>query len=811
MMVEQWWQDLRRAWCGLCRARGVAAAAVLTLAVGTAGTTSMFALIQGVVLRPLPISDQDRVLVAWSELRSTGATHWPFRRPHLDIIAAESRLLERVAGVGYPGAGPMVAVENGSSSYLSGASVTGDFFDVLEVQPILGRALTRADDLVGADPVLVITHRLWQQRYGGSRDVIGRRVMLLERAFTIVGVMPPDVEYPRGVEAWMSVATQTLILTNPNFRIDVDVIARLREGATLEQAATELQAITENIWTDAPANAPLPPGLTPVVRTYEDVVVGDVRGTVFVLFGAVGLVLLIASANVANLLLLRGEARRPELAVRAALGAGRARLARQMLAESLILSLLAGLAGLVLAWWALPVLLVLLPVDVPRLDSVRIDAGVVLFTTALAFLTATVAGVAPALSSSRTDLISQLRSGGRGAIGHSPRGSRRALVAVQVALAVIVVAAAGLLTRSLLHLQGVDVGLPAERLVLVQLALAQAKYADRTRHLQFLNDVVAQLEAAPGIARATPINNPPYAGVGWDVPRFTAEGQSAERAATNPALNLESIHSNYFETFEVRIIRGRAFTDAEGSPEVAIVSEDVAARTWGGEDPIGRRLKIGGLDSTDPWRTVVGVAASIRYRELAEPRPTLYLPAEQFIVSAHMLILRISAPLSPVAELVRQRVRTLDADVHVMRVSPFAELLEVPLARPRFNAFLVGVFGIAALLLAAMGLYAVMDAFVRQRYAEIGVRVALGATASDVRRLVLGEGLSVTGLGAAVGLAGAIASTRVLEDLLFEVHPLDVPAMVTAALLVVGASAVACYLPARRAMRVDPVVALRYE
>lgn len=805
-------QDFRHALRGLTRARAVGAAAVLTLAVGTAGTTAMFALVHGVLLRPLPVPDQDRVIVAWSELRSTGATHWPFGRPHLDLIASESRLLERVAGVGYTGAGPMVVVEDGASSYVGAASVTGDFFDVLAVPPALGRTLTRADDVAGAEPVLVITHRLWQQRYGGSRDVIGRRVSILERPFTIVGVMPADVEYPRGVDAWMSVAAQTAILTNPNFHVDVDLIARLREGITVDQAFTELQAIVEQISADVPANAPLPPGLTPIVRTYENIVVGDVRSTVWALFGAVALVLLIASANAANLLLLRSEARRAELAVRAALGAGRARLARPLLAESLLLSLVAGAAGLALAAWALPILLALAPVDIPRVDSVRIDAGVVLFATAMAFLTAAAAGLAPALSSSRTDVITQLRSGDRGAVGRVPRRARRGLVAAQVALAVAVVAAAGLLTRSVLHLQAVDVGLAAERLVLVELVLPQARYADRTRHLQFLNQVIERLEVEPAVARATPINNPPY-GVGWDMPRFTAEGQSDAEAAGNPALNLESIHPGYFETFGVRIVRGRALTDADrqGAPEVAIVSEDVAARTWPGQDPIGRRLKIGGLDSPQPWRTVVGVAASTRYRALAEPRPTLYLPAEQFIVSAQLLMLRPSAPPNVAAQLVRDRVRDVDPAVHVMRAAAFADLLDEPLALPRFSAFLMGLFGMGALLLAAIGLYAVMAASVRQRHAEIGLRVALGATAPDVRRLILRKGLSVAAIGATVGLAGAMMAARMLRSLLFEVQPLDPQAMVAAALLVVGVSAMACYLPARRAARMDPMTTLRAE
>jgi predicted permease len=606
----------------------------------------------------------------------------------------------------------------------------------------------------------------------------------------------------------------TSTLANPAFRVDVDLIARMRPGTTIDQATSELDALFARSTADTGPARARPQGLTPVVRSYESVVVGDVRGAMLVLFGAVGLVLLIATANVANLLLLRGETRRAELAVRAALGAGRGRLTRQLLAESFVLAFVAGAFGLATTWWSLQALLALIPDGLPRVDAVRIDFGVVLFTTAVAFVTATLSGLLPALSSTRLDPALQLRSGGRGLTASAVRHGRRALVVAQVALAVTIVAAAGLLIRSLLALQSVEMGLAADRLVFVELAMPHAKYGDRARHLQFLNDVVAQLEAAPAIAGATPVNAPPFAGTGgWDVPMFTAEGQSAERAAENPSLNLESIHPNYFATVEVGIVRGRAFTpaDREGAPEVAIISEDVARRTWPGEDPVGKRMKLGRPDSAARWRTVVGVVRTTRYRELAEPRATLYLPAEQFLVTAQRLVLRTSAALEFVAGLARERVRAVDPDVQVMAVAPFAEMLKRPLARPRFNAVVLSIFGAAALSLAAIGLYAVMAAFVRQRYNEIGIRFALGASAADIRRLVLGEGLRLAGAGAVIGFVSAVGSTRLLRALLFDVHPLDPAALLGAILLLMGVAAAACYLPARRAARVDPIAMLRMD
>ncbi len=810
-MLENLCQDLWLAGRGLRHAKAFTTAAILTLALGIAGTTVMFALIQGVLLQPLSVRVQEELLVAWKELRSSGYAHFPFGDTEIEEVARASQLLESVAGVTSNGVTRWVIVEDGVSSYVTGAWVTGSFFDVLGVNALLGRTLTRADEVDGAEQVLVISHGLWQRRYGSSRDVIGRSIRVDDRRFTIVGVVPTDLGYPRGVEMWRTTrSASSRESIGGGARREVDLIARLRPGVTIQQAASELTALTQRLEVDAPRN--VPPGLTPVVRSFEDVVVGDVRTAMLVLFSAVGFVLLIASANVANLLLMRGEARREELAVRAALGADRSRLVRQVLAESLVLSIAAGFLGLAVAWRSLQALMTLIPDGLPRVESVRVDATVLAFTVGVVFVTALVSGLAPALSAARLDLVSHLRSGGRGVTGPTARRGRLALVVAQVALAVTVVTAAGLLTRSLLHLQSVDMGIAVDRLVFVELSLPQAKYADRTRHAQFLDAVVAQLEAAPAIDAATPVNVPPFSGTGgWKVPRFAAEGQTAERAATNPSLNLESVHQNYFATFGITVVRGRSFTieDRAGAINVAIVSEDVAARTWPGKEPIGKRLKMGGADSRSDWLTVVGVAASTRYKDLVEPHATLYLPAAQFLDVARMLVLRTGAPLDLLTSIARERVRTVDPDVLVMRVAPFTNMLDAPLARPRFNAFLIGIFGTVALLLAAIGLYAVMAAYVRQREREIGIRVALGATGSHVRRLVLGEGLWLAGLGAAIGLVGAAAAARLVRGLLFDVHLLDASTLLGVALLLVAAAAFASYLPMRRATRIDAVVMLR--
>jgi putative ABC transport system permease protein len=528
-----------------------------------------------------------------------------------------------------------------------------------------------------------------------------------------------------------------------------------------------------------------------------------------VLFGAVALVLLVASANVANLLLVRGEVRRPELALRTALGATRSRLARQIVSESLVLSILAGIVGFAATWASIRTLIAMAPGGLPRIEAIRIDGGVALFVLALTFLTTILAALVPAFVAGRIDLVSYMQGGGRAVTGGTTRG-RGVLVAAQVALAVIVVAAAGLVARSLLRLQATGTELGADRLVLVSLALPQDSYTDRSRHLRFLEDVVTRLEATPTVAAATPINVAPFSGVGWDVPTVTAEGQDAAQVAANGSLNLEAIQPGYFNTFGVAV-RGRPFDarDRDDAPDVAIVSEDVALRLWPGQDAIGKRLKLGDLNSKDNWRTVVGVASRTRYRELRTSRPTLYVPDTQLIVTAQSLVVRSTASLPQIAEVVREQVRATDPAVRVPRIAPFGELLREPLARPRFYTFVLTVFGVSALLLSAIGLYAVIAASVRQRYAEIGVRLALGATPSDVRRMVVGQGMRLAVIGAGTGLALALVVTQLIRGLLYEVNPLDPVSLLMATLALLGAAAVSCYLPARTAARMDPLAALR--
>jgi putative ABC transport system permease protein len=811
MLFEGALRELRIASRALSRTRGVAASAVLTLAVASSATTLIFAVVEGVLLRPLPVNQPDRLVVAWSERRKSGATHWPFRATEIDEIKKTSRVFSSVAGVDYNGAGRLVVLENGSPAYMKCAAVTGEFFDVLGVPPLIGRTLSHLDDVSGAPGVLVLAHGFWEQRYGGDPGIVGRTVTISGRPFTVVGVMPADVEFPRSVEAWMTVAANTAILTNPSFRIDLDLIGRIRPNATLADATGELESIGRRLDEEAAASSRRPTGLSPVAHLYKEVVVGDVRTGLLLLTVAVALVLLIATANIANLFLVRGEARTMELAVRTALGASRTQLIRHIVVECIVLALPSAAIALLATSLLVPVVVRLVPEGLPRVDSIHVDVGVVVFSLAIGLAAAAAAGLWSALKTTHADLSEELRSGASRSTVRLGQ-SRRALIASEVAIAVVVIAGAVLLMRSLLALERVEMGLAAEKILFVELELPGRIYSARPAHLQFLKDVVAALQAPPVIAAATPVNVLPFSGTGgWDLAQFTAEEQSVERAASNPSLNLEAVYPTYFDTFQIALSRGRAFTetDRQDEPNVAIVSEDVATQTWPGADPIGKRLKMGTLTSKGPWWTVIGVAKTTRYRDLLQPRPTLYLPAEQFIVAANIIAVRTSAPLPLVASVVRDRLRTVDAEVRAVQIAPFVELTRKPLARPRFDTILLTSCGAVALMLSVIGVYAVISARVRERFAEIGIRVALGATASDVRRLVMAEGLRFVVIGVAIGILLASAAGRLIRNLLYGVGSSDPATLAGTALLLIATSALACYLPARRAMRIDPSILLR--
>ena len=807
-------QDARYAMRTLARRPGFAAAAVLTLAIGQTGALLMVTVVDGVLLRPLPLRDEAALLVGWRGLPEAGARRWPFSLEDLDLLRRHSQLLAGVAGVGYHGPATMPLADGAAMGDMRAARVTGEFFDVLGIEPLLGRALRPGDNLTGAENVLVLTHALWQARFGGVRDVLGRRVTVGGQPFTIVGVMPRGLDHPRRVEAWMTPAAMLTTTADPTARVGIttefDLVARMAPQVTATQVAEELRSL-------APAvDALRPPGegrgFVPHVQPYREFAVGDVRPALLALLAAVGLVLVIACANVSSLLLVRGEARRSEFAVRAALGAGRGRLVRQVLVEGMVLASAATALAMVATSGLLPVLMRGVPDGLPRADAVRVDGRVIVVGLALAIVSAVLAALLPAVTSVGRHLATNLRAASQGTVAHGGRW-RRALVVGQVALAVVGLACALLLIGSFRALRAEASRLASDELVLVPLDLPHATYGDRARRLRLVTDLAEALEVDPRVAGATPINVAPFSGVGWDVPVFTAEGQSDAEARGNPPLNLEEIHPRYFSTFQVPLLRGRAFTaaDTDTAPPVAIVSSDVAARTWPGLDPIGRRLKMGTPASPGRWWTVVGITAPSRYRDLRSERSTLYVPARQMVGAAQQLAVRTTMPTAALMDLVRTRARSLDPTVTVRPLRAFTELLEVPLARPRFDTVLMATFGATGMALAAGGLYGVIAAGVRQRRREFGVRMALGAGAGDIRWLVMTDGAWLVGTGVVVGVAAAVMATQALRGLLYGVEPAEPAWLALAVVGIAAVSGVALIAPLRSAGRVQPAQVLRTE
>lgn len=800
--------DARYAVRTLSHAKGFTLAAAATLAIGVASATLMFTLVNGILLVPLPVRDADRLIVAWKRTPTGTFAHYPFGGDAVSEVRQHARSFEGVGAFSYNGAMEAAAIENDVASYISIGVVDGGFFGVLGATPILGRTLTTADDTIGAEWVMVVDERLWQQRYHRAPDIVGRRLQLFGATFTIVGVVS-SVDLPRGAQAWITVNAGDARSTNPEtrgvFRRDQDFVGRLRDGVTTAQAADELAVLTAAHEQRA-GRANLAS-----VKSYTDEVIGEARTPVTTLFGATLLILLIACANLANLVLLRGEARRAQFAVCAALGAGRARLARQVCMEALVLCGLGAAGGLLLAYWSLGAVIALSPPDLPRVDSLRIDVRVVLFSVGIAFLATAAASIVGALVSTNvTGAV--LNSGGTRLVSTAFRQSRRAFVVTQVALSLTILAGAGVLTRTLLQLQSADMGFSAHRMAFIELFFPPHLNEDAKLRRPFLEALADRVRAIPGVEDVAPIAVRPYAGLsGWDMPRWVAEGQGPAEAARNPGLDLQSVYPGHFETMGIGLVEGRAINhfDREDAPRAAVISENAARQVWPGQSAIGKRLKWGGIDSNGPWFTIVGVATTTRYRELADPRAAVYLPAAQFLDGATSLAIRLSVPLSAITAQLQSDVRALDPSVFVLRAQSFDDYLAGPLARPRVMALLGNVFGTVALVLAAVGLYGVLAAFVRQSTREIGVRIALGATANHVRALVLGEAARLATIGVALGLAGAMATGRLLQGLLFGIDAMDPLTLAGAVAVLLVTALAACWFPVRRATRIDPVTLLR--
>ena len=803
-------QDFRYAFRRLARSPGFAAVVILTLGLGIGANSAIFSVVNAVLFRSLPFPEPER-LVRLFQMEEVGA-YGPFTPMNFLDVQDGAKSLESAAA--YTSAG-FTLTGQGEPERLEGIEVSANFFDVLRVRPAIGRGFVAEENQVGRTRVAVISHSLWARRFNSDSGVIGRSVSLNAEPHTVIGVLPEGFSYPTRRDVWTPLEYDTQFTQQSRGAWYLSVIARLKPGATVERAASEVAAIGKRLEAEYPATN-LKVMMTALgLHSY---LTGDIKPKLLVLLAAVGLVLLIACANVANLLLARAAAREGEIAVRAALGAGRGRLVRQLLTESVVLAIAGGALGLVLAVVGTRFLLSLEPAGIPRLDAVGVDGTVIGFTAAIALLTGVVFGMIPAAQATRGDLVSSLKEGGKGALAARRAGRmREGLVVAEIALAVMLLAGAGLLMRSFARLQDVDPGFEASSALTFRVALPPATYDTEEKRKQFYDGMLERMRALPGVKTAGAISLLPLSGGGAFMITFTVEGQTPPRPGEEPAMQVRVVTPDFFQAMGIPQLRGRVFTpadDAAGTP-VVMLSEAAVQRYFANENPIGKRITLGwgrGPNRPRVGGEVIGVVRSVKQFGLdAESQPEIYVPHAQQPVGGMTFVLRTAVPPLSLSDAVRREVHAIDASLPVVGLEALDAVVASSISQPRFYMLLLVIFAAVALLLASIGIFGVVSYTVAQRTREVGIRIALGASRERVLRMVLGSAMRLALSGVVVGVVAAVALSRTLESLLFDLSPTDPLTYVAVALGLTGVALAASYLPAWRAARVDPVEALRAE
>jgi putative ABC transport system permease protein len=806
-------QDLRYGARMLVTGGAVTFVAIVTLALGIGANTAIFSMVNGILLKPLPyLHPAELLLVGERHGERPISVSW--------LNYADWKAQNRV----FSDMGATVTVflnlarRDTEPERLVGARVTASYFRTLGVEPLVGRIFTEQEDSVGGEPVIVLSEGLWHRLYGGERSVIGRTIALSDTTYTVIGVMPAAfvIENPP-VDGWVSMGRVRDSFGNRGNHPGIRVVARMKPGVTVDQARADLDAIAARLAQDYPATNS---NIGVVVDLLHDRFVGpDLKRALVILLGAVVFVLLIACANVANLLLSRGAARQREIAVRTALGAGRVRLLRQLLTESVLLAAAGGVGGILLGAWGLRALLALVPDNLARVDAVGVDATVLAYTAALTLLTGIIFGLAPALQVSRPDLSETLKEGGRGGSkGVRAQRVRSTLVVAQVGLSLVLLVGAGLMLRSFAALQASSPGIDPAHVVAGGVALPATRYGSDEPRRQFMRRVIDRLETTAGVEAVGTITPLPLSLNGWQT-SFAVEGYPEPEPGKFPTNDIARVTPGYFRAMGVRLLRGRTFTwqDNEGAPLVAIIDETFADTWFANEDPVGRRIKINAGHPVPgmpppPWVTVVGVVNHVKnYGIDQESRVEVYVPYLQSTVSQITLVVKGPGGAAAMGQAMRDAVREADPTLPVFAIRTMDEYLARTLTSKRLMMLLLALFAAVALTLAAVGIYGVMAYAVAQRTPEIGIRMALGAHPRDVLRLVVGQGMLLTVCGVVLGLAAAYWLTRLLEALLFGVSATDVRTFAGVALLLAVVAFLATWIPARRAARVDPLVALRYE
>lgn len=802
-------QDIRFGVRMLFKSPGFTAVAIISLALGIGANTTVFSVVNAVLLKSLPYHDPQSIVLVWGEDKAGGGSRGSMSATDVADYRARNHVFEEIAT--YADFRPVFS-GNGEPERIPGAQVGDGFFTVMRGQPLLGRVFTAEEQIEGKDLVVVLGYGLWQKRFGGDPNIVGQTIKLSARNYTVVGVMPADFEpLPTGVMTWRAEFYRP-VAEQPNDKERASrhlrAIARLKPGVTLGQAQTEMNLIASQLAQEHP-NDNANSGVR-LVTLREDLV-GKLRPALWMLFGAVAFVLLIACANVANLLLARSTARHKEIAIRAALGAGRNRLVRQFLTESLMLALAGGALGVLVAVWGTTLIETAAAKLFPMLGIIALDRTVLLFTAALSIITGVVFGVVPAWRASRPDLNETLSDGGRSAGAASTRSPLRSvLVVTEVALALVLLICAGLLIKTVVRLRSVDPGFKPDRIVTMNVWLPGAKYKAADAKV-FFDRMLERIQALPGVEAAGVTSVLPVS-ANYDKRTIEAEGQP-KAPGEYPDVDNYMVSPDYFRAMSIPVARGRALAaqDNENAPLVVLVSETMAHKLWPGEDPIGKRVRFYNSDPAEqrPWRTVVGIVRDVKQYGLdTAGTMAMYETIAQFPATAVTLVVRSATEPGAMVSAVRREILALDKDQAVFNIATMEQLVSDSMSLRRFSMFLLSVFAGLALVLAAVGIYGVLAQSVSQRTHEIGIRMALGAQARDVLKLIVRQGMSLAVIGIVIGLLGAIALTRLLASLLFGVGATDPMTFVWIPILLAAVSFFACYLPARRAARLDPIKAL---
>jgi predicted permease len=811
--LDQLAADLRYAFRTLRRNPGVAAVTVITLALGIGANTALFSVVNALLLRKLPYKNADRLVYVTEFWPHEPAAPGP---PNFDFTnwRSDARLVERIEA--YGGGGTVTLTTGGEAQRIVGTMVTAGFLDMIGVQPALGRNFTPEEDRPGSPPAIILGHSLWQRRFGASPDVIGKQVQMNGIQRTVVGVLPrsftfPDNNFGHELLLPMGLAAGPG-MSERDFRF-LRVLAQLKPGVTLEAVHTEFVELVRRTASQEP------PQLVTMRKDMEIRLIplrqwltGGVSRSVLVLQAAVAMVLLIGCLNVANLQFARAIARRKEMALRTALGAGRARIARQLLTESLLLSSLGGAAGLFLGYWAISFLRSFLPANLHLADAIRIDPAVMAFTLAVAIACGVVTGLAPVFSQAPTRLDEALKEGsGRTTEPGSHHRLHRVLVIAEVAIAMVLLAGSGLLIRSFMRMATLDPGFDPDSVLTLRITLPARKYATPESRVRFYSHLLERAAAVPGVQNAAIGGGLPLIGTGGLVGTWF-EGRPTPPPGGRPSIPIAGVSTDYFKALKIPLLRGRPFTEADrhGSPLVVIVNQAFGDQFFPGQDQLGKNITFGAGD----LHQIVAVAGNVRQQGLrTAASPTIYIPYRQsdFQEPDMLLILRSGLPRASLSTAATSAIRAIDADVPIFDVATMQDRLGEALSTQRANMALMGIFAALALLLAAIGIFGVIAYMVNRRSLEIGIRMALGAQRSDVLKMVLGHGMILAFTGIAIGLAGALAATRALRTLLFEISPSDPWTLAAAAILFAAIAAAACYIPARRAVRVQPMTTLRHD